>query len=104
MATGDFSFNVSVEVLSVMLVGCTVEVSRFPCLPGMPTIPCSKPGLYKVESVVVHADRSFEIGFSDGTDDDMVDYYWSDEVQLRVVKPGVFFAGHVRGEGQTVNG
>jgi len=104
MATGDFTFNVSVEVLSVMLVGCTVEVSKFPCLPGMPSIPCSKPGLYKVESVVVHADRSFEIGFADEKDTGMVDYYWSDEVQLRVVKPGVFFGGHVREGGAPVNG
>lgn len=91
MAINDFSFNATPEVLSVFLVGALVEIPLPPSYPDVPDMLKFQPGTYFVDAVVIHADKSVEIGIADEKTHEHIDYFSPRELlKIRVSAPGVF--------------
>lgn len=91
MATNDFSFNATPEVLSVFLVGALVEIPRPPSYPDFPDMLKFQPGTYFVDAVVIHADKRVEIGISEEKTREHIEYFEPRElVKIRMVSKGVF--------------
>lgn len=102
MSTGDFTLEVSPELLTGLLVGSTVDVSKFPHRKGKLKKHQWDPGKYYVDSVVLHCTGKIEIGLSmppekgDVIDDAWIDschidYFEHDKLRLRVVSKGKFW-------------
>lgn len=94
MSKGNFNVEIAPELLAGLLVGAVVHISKFPMnheIPGVKTTMQEPPGDYFVDSVVLHENRSIEVGVSDLQTREHIDYFDHEDLHIRVISKGVFW-------------
>jgi hypothetical protein len=105
MSTGNFNLEVAPQLLVGLLTGAIVDISNFPEREGLPESCQDQPGIYLVDSVVLHCTGKIELGLSerpepgevvDGpyVDANHMGYFDHDDLTVRVVSRGIYWLKH----------
>lgn len=74
------------SLATVRLLGSSIHVSKFPPIAGAPEHPSLPPGIYLVDSIVLHESGVTEVGLSDPETKDHLQVFYLEDLQWQRIK------------------